>query len=124
MKAVVDAFNQEKALVRGFSVITNLRMELFEALVIIDVNTTSRVKADPILSTSGGSSLCSWVLDRPHSGCSWLLQVPSTARNSASFTHAVGALGHVSEILEPFSENCGSANLPWSLSSLNAFLSG
>ena len=33
MKAVVGAFNQEKALVGAFSVITNLRMELFEALV-------------------------------------------------------------------------------------------
>ena len=30
MKAVVAAFNQEKALVGAFSVITNLRMELFE----------------------------------------------------------------------------------------------
>ena len=35
MKAVVAAFNQEKALVGAFSVITNLRMELFEALVCI-----------------------------------------------------------------------------------------
>ena len=34
MKAVVAAFNQEKALVGAFSVITNLRMELFEALII------------------------------------------------------------------------------------------
>ena len=34
MKAVVAAFNQEKALVGAFSVITNLRMKLFEALVI------------------------------------------------------------------------------------------
>ena len=32
MKAVVAAFNQEKALVGAFSVITNLRMEHFEAL--------------------------------------------------------------------------------------------
>merc|ERR1712067_150944 len=32
VKAVVAAFNQEKALVGAFSVITNLRMELFEAL--------------------------------------------------------------------------------------------
>ena len=32
MKAVVAAFNQEKALVGAFSVITNLRMKLFEAL--------------------------------------------------------------------------------------------
>ena len=33
MKAVVAAFNQEKALVGAFSVITNLRMQLFESLV-------------------------------------------------------------------------------------------
>ena len=32
VKAVVAAFNREKALVGAFSVITNLRMELFEAL--------------------------------------------------------------------------------------------
>ena len=38
MKAVVAAFNQEKALVGAFSVITNLRMELFEAL--LDIPTT------------------------------------------------------------------------------------
>ena len=30
---VVAAFNQEKALVGAFSVIMNLRMELFEALI-------------------------------------------------------------------------------------------
>ena len=35
MKLVVAAFNQEKALVGTFSVITNLWMELFEALVHI-----------------------------------------------------------------------------------------
>ena len=34
MKAVVAAFNQEKALVGAFSVITNLRMELFESLMV------------------------------------------------------------------------------------------
>ena len=32
MKAVVAAFNQEKALVGAFSMLTNLRMELFQAL--------------------------------------------------------------------------------------------
>ena len=32
VKAVVAAFNQEKALGGAFSVITNLRMDLFEAL--------------------------------------------------------------------------------------------
>ena len=44
MKAVVAAFNQEKALVGAFSVITNLRMELFEALV-------SSVDAGRIINT-------------------------------------------------------------------------
>ena len=33
MKAVVAAFNQEKALVGAFSVIANIRMELLQALV-------------------------------------------------------------------------------------------
>ena len=33
VKAVVAAFNQEKALVGAFSMITNLQMELFQALV-------------------------------------------------------------------------------------------
>ena len=33
VKAVVAAFNQEKALVGAFSVITNLRMQLFEAML-------------------------------------------------------------------------------------------
>ena len=33
VKAVVAAFNQEEALVGAFSVITNLRMELFQALL-------------------------------------------------------------------------------------------
>ena len=36
VKAVVAAFNQEKALVGAFSVITNLLMELFQALEAID----------------------------------------------------------------------------------------
>ena len=39
MKAVLAAFNQEKALVGAFSVITNLRMELFEALVLMRLQT-------------------------------------------------------------------------------------
>ena len=34
VKAVVAAFNQEKALVGAFSVITNFRMELFGALFL------------------------------------------------------------------------------------------
>ena len=37
MKAVVAPFNQEKALVGAFSVLTNLWMELFQALVCTSV---------------------------------------------------------------------------------------
>ena len=37
MKVVVAAFNQEKALVGAFSVITNLRMDLSEALLVAGV---------------------------------------------------------------------------------------
>ena len=42
VKAVVAAFNKEKAVVGAFSVITNLRMELFEALVLIMLSRTRR----------------------------------------------------------------------------------
>ena len=49
MKAVVAAFNQEKALVGAFSVITNLRMELFEALVATD-----RVHVPPVVLQEPG----------------------------------------------------------------------
>ena len=37
MKAVVAAFNQEKALVGASSMITNLRMDLFEALLVTQI---------------------------------------------------------------------------------------
>ena len=47
MKAVVAAFNQEKALVGAFSVITNLRMELFQALVC----NVSTIKLSPASSS-------------------------------------------------------------------------
>ena len=42
MKAVVATFNQEKALVGAFSVLTNLRMELFQALLVHSLLVTSR----------------------------------------------------------------------------------
>ena len=49
MKAVVAAFNQEKALVGAFSVITNLRMQLFEALMK-DLTAAEHL-ADPVWRT-------------------------------------------------------------------------
>ena len=50
MKAVVAAFNQEEALVGAFSVITNLRMELFEALMVI-VNPIIQLRGYQICSS-------------------------------------------------------------------------
>ena len=47
MKAVVAAFNQEKALVGAFSVITNLRMELFEALIAAPLLSDTQVRPHP-----------------------------------------------------------------------------
>ena len=47
MKAVVAAFNQEKALVGAFSVITNLRMELFEAPVQTNVTVMTDTGPNP-----------------------------------------------------------------------------
>ena len=51
MKALVGAFNQEKALVGAFSVITNLRMELFEALIVSDL--VSFMSSTFVLCSSG-----------------------------------------------------------------------
>ena len=51
VKAVVAALNQEKALVAAFSVITNRRMELFQALVNIAVRLLAEV-ADNRLKVS------------------------------------------------------------------------
>ena len=45
MKAIVAAFNHEKALVGAFSVITNLRMELFEALTETDLSSVMSSQA-------------------------------------------------------------------------------
>ena len=55
-KAVVAAFNQEKPLVGASSVITNLRMELFEALLL-----THRPVA-------GGPALGAHAAGRGHAG--------------------------------------------------------
>ena len=45
MKAVVAALNQEKALVEALSVITNLRMDPFVALVFTHVSSLQLSKA-------------------------------------------------------------------------------
>ena len=55
MKAVVAAFNQKKALVGAFSVITNLRMELFQALMPPHFLSPSLEKLDSIQRGAGTS---------------------------------------------------------------------
>ena len=56
LKAVVAAFNQEKALVGAYSVITNLRMELFQALPP-DLQCCSRHLIKPVHCTAVLSSV-------------------------------------------------------------------
>ena len=60
MKVVVTAFNQEKALVGAFSVITNYQMELFEALVTRLVALAHLVVPTPVVSTDRGRSLAAY----------------------------------------------------------------
>ena len=70
MKAVVAAFNQqEKSLVGAFSVITNLRMELFEALLdtYFSVNLMERcceLLQDSIIDPEIKSRICVSVLGK------------------------------------------------------------
>ena len=53
MKAVVAAFNQKKALVGAFSVITNLRMELFQALQETETETDAWIQIHVVLLGDG-----------------------------------------------------------------------
>ena len=55
VKELVAAFNQEKALVGAFSMITNLRMELFEALVL--TQSQHLPSPPPLLPSLPGHSL-------------------------------------------------------------------
>ena len=68
MKALVGAFNQEKALVGAFSVITNLRMELFEALdctvVLCCPQAGERTGYYSYLSPGGGTVLVRYTAGR------------------------------------------------------------
>ena len=71
VKAVVAAFNQEKALVGAFSVITNLRMEHFEALVQAGARLEARAGRDgaqltPLIAAtaSGEPAVVEFLLSR------------------------------------------------------------
>ena len=64
MKAVVAAFNQEKALVGAFSVIMNLRMELFEALVRTVSASNPRPLQKPELNAKEMRMILNWRLQQ------------------------------------------------------------
>ena len=64
MKAVVAAFNQEKALVGAFSVITNLRMDLFEALVRTVSASNPRPLQKPELNAKEMRMILNWRLQQ------------------------------------------------------------
>ena len=70
MKAVVAAFNQEKALVGAFSVITNLRMELFEALV------KTQTRPSDVCSAESGAGITRHVAIIGRGGASYSAQLP------------------------------------------------
>ena len=83
MKAVVAAFNQEKALVGAFSVITNLRLELFEALISSHHQVTARSRSVMnVKLTSFSLSRCKMI-------------VPSKSRPG------LGVRLHLSRVLDP-----------------------
>ena len=74
MNAIVATFNHEKVLVGAFSVITNLRMELFEALVMtFAVNETDELRvcvwprtAAPAAEKMARKVVVCWLLPSPH----------------------------------------------------------
>ena len=73
VKAVVAAFNQEKALVGAFSVITNLRMDLFEALQLPLTFTRSPVSRVAVSSPAQhvGGLQQSWAVTAGYGAGCW-----------------------------------------------------
>ena len=63
MKAVVAAFNQEKALVGAFSVITNLRKELFEAPLATSATQGQQLIMVKIAHLNGKIYFCSLFIE-------------------------------------------------------------
>ena len=80
MKAVVAVFNQEKALVGAFSVITNLRMELFEA----QLGAVMLLAPDHLVTTRAGDGAWSHQIDGGHCRCATRFQ-PAKLAESRSF---------------------------------------
>ena len=83
MKAVVAAFNQEKALVGAFSVITNLRRDLFSGYGG-NVKRTTATATGSIVS-SGGAHCCEEII--PSHSSSSLVPVPAKFQRHWSCTN-------------------------------------
>ena len=111
MIIVVAAFNQEKALVGAFSVITNLRMDLFEAL------------PDTRIWWPGAITLLLTHIhtgdDRSHGHGTWQLHWGSSGRKSRLYVQicnvvmARPGLGNLSTLQLAETEAATSANWPW-----------
>ena len=102
MKAVVAAFNQEKALVGAFSVITNLRMDIFEALratPAISWGASSAAIVTSSLSTSGHRGLRGHNLDNANN------QNHLYARNAAYALEEIPNLLSVRTVMLNFKAN-------------------
>ena len=80
MVLVVAAFNQEKALVGAFSVITNLRMQLFEALV-------DRVDSGRVMNMDAAVERSSDALDADHDADSGDTMAPAAALTTPGADH-------------------------------------
>ena len=76
VKVVVAAFNQEKALVGAFSVITNLRMDLFEALVPIQSRDWSCLMENV---AAGDLSPALLLVTTPHNNCAHFIRLEHQA---------------------------------------------
>ena len=97
MEAVVAAFNQEKALVGAFSVITNLRMELFEALV-------------PRVTCPVSTCVCRWLARQDLDRERIILGVEAgpgtnTTLGDQFYACAVGDIGRYNQCKQEFFQN-------------------
>ena len=102
MKAVVAAFNQEKALVGAFSVITNLRMELFQALLrrcggggeTADLRPAGRTEEEQASALRPIESLLLFdKLSKPWTGQSWVRITVSSILTAAGSDRVRGHMG-------------------------------
>ena len=78
LKALVGAFNQEKALIGAFSVITNLRMELFQTLLRTKHSgplLTITIATIYLISTNQHFSVCTNINNKHNDLCFYCFQL-------------------------------------------------